>query len=121
MNILFYDALHITGAICLFLGLGGYAGVALIDATDEAKKKATKYFAIFHGVGLLLLLVAGFGALAKLNLGFPPWVMVKVVLWVFFGASMVLFKRIPQMAKIWILLVPAVGILAIYLGTYKPF
>lgn len=121
MTIVFYDVLHVFGAILLFIGLGGLGGLALVDVAPEAKKKARMLFVIFHGVGLLVLLVAGFGAIAKLGTGFPPWVFVKIGIWLFFGASLTLFKRVPHMAKIWLMLLPALGLAAAYLGNYKPF
>jgi hypothetical protein len=42
---------------------------------------------ITHGLGLLLVLVAGFGMLAKLGIhGVPTWAALKLIIWVALGA-----------------------------------
>lgn len=119
VSIVFYDALHVIGALLTFTGLGGLAALALSGSYDN--KAARVPFVMCHGIGLLILLVAGFGALAKLGVGFPPWVIVKLVLWLFLGASMTLFKRKAALAKTLVLVVIAAGVAAAYLGNFKPF
>ena len=66
-----YKIIHLTGISVLALGVGGMMA-------DGGKRKA---FAILQGVGLLVMLVSGFGLVAKLNAGFPPFVITKIILW----------------------------------------
>ena len=81
--------------------------------------KYNKGAAIGHGVGLLLILAAGFGLQAKMNLGFPTWLIVKMVIWVVFGACLVLAKRkVLKGAIAWIIVI-ALAVLAGYIGRMK--
>ncbi|HEX4953251.1 MAG TPA: hypothetical protein VF017_07650 [Thermoanaerobaculia bacterium] len=118
MSPVFYKLLHLLGVILLFLSLGGFALKAFAggSATEDGKKIA----AATHGLALLLLLVSGFGLLAKMQLGFPTWAWIKTGLWVILGGVGVAVRRMPWYAKLWWLLIPALGLLAAYLGVAKP-
>lgn len=116
MSYEFYKVLHVVGVVLLFLGLGS----ALIPA-ENGQNPYRRASLIFHGIGLVLLFVAGFGLLAKLQLGFPGWVIVKIVLWLVFGAMPVLAKRgVLQPVPAWTIAAVA-GALAAWLGVMKPF
>jgi hypothetical protein len=53
--------------------------------------------------------------------GLPGWVHAKIGLWVVLGALPIVAKRMPQHSgKLW-WAIPFFGILAAYLGVYKPF
>lgn len=120
MTVVFYDALHVIGAMMLFTGLGGLAALAM---SGNATHKARVVFVALHGLGLGILLVAGFGAMAKLGMGssFPLWIIIKIVLWLFLGASLTLFKRKAELGRVLVFVVLAAGLLAAFLGNYKPF
>lgn len=78
-------------------------------------------WAILHGVGLLLLLVAGFGALAKLGYKGPPgWAIGKLAIWLLLGAAPVIFKKAPQVAKAVVCALPLVALGAAALAVLKP-
>jgi len=85
MSLLFYKILHLAGVILLFLGLAS----ALMPKDTPHRGIGL----LFHGLGLVILLVAGFGLIAKLQIGFPWWVVVKLVLWLAFGAMPLIGKR----------------------------
>ena len=72
-----------------------------------------------HGIALVLLLVAGFGMQAKGGIdGFPLWMIAKIVIWIAFGAAIVLAKRKVIEGKVaWISMI-ALGSLAAYLGLF---
>jgi hypothetical protein len=112
MDPLAYKVLHLVGVMALFMGLG----MGLL--TDSSGRKPG---AMWHGIGLAVILVAGFGLLAKLKLGFPVWIIVKLVIWLLLGALPVLAKRgvVPVMAA-WIIAL-VLGLGAAYLGVYKSF
>ena len=113
MSYLFYKVLHLIGVICLFLGLGA----ALMPADTPKRNVGLR----FHGVGLLLLLVAGFGLVAKVIPGFPWWVIAKLVLWLGFGAMPLIGKRgLMPVPAAWGLAI-ACGVLAILLGVTHGF
>ncbi len=118
-SLLFYKVVHLVGFFIAFMGL---AGLLWAHAT-QADKKAKRPAMIFHGLGLLLALVGGFGMAARLGMmsGLPGWVHAKIGLWLLLGLVPLVAKRVPQhLQAIWWAL-PLVGLLAAYLGVYKPF
>ncbi|HAE19681.1 MAG: hypothetical protein L7U83_02400 [Akkermansiaceae bacterium] len=105
-----YKSIHFVGLIILFVGIG-----SLISA-DPKKPASFRLPAMIHGIGLLLILVSGFGLQAKLKLGFPVWMISKVVILLALGGSIALIKRkvLPPVAIY--LLVIFLGGIAAYLG-----
>ena len=74
-----------------------------------------------HGVALFVILVSGFGMLAKLGYGFPLWVWLKLVVWLLIGAAIALVRRLPEQATIFWFAIPLLGTVAAFLAIYKPF
>lgn len=104
-----YKVIHIVGLIALFLGIGGMlAG-------------GRKSFALLHGIGLLVVLVAGFGMQAKGNLGFPGWLIGKLAIWVVFAVLPVAYKRKAMPAAFILLGALVLGGLAAWLVVARPF
>ncbi|HRC84159.1 MAG TPA: hypothetical protein PK413_00965 [Thermoanaerobaculia bacterium] len=118
MSIELYKLLHLLGVVLLFFALGGFALRAF--SGGSASEDGRKIAAITHGVGLVLLLVSGFGLLARYGLGFPTWAMVKVGIWLLLGGAIALLRRMPWYAAIWWVVVPLLGLTAAYLGIFKP-
>lgn len=116
----FYKILHLGGIFMIMLGLGAH----LLNVTQGGDKKfaGRKLVGIFHGVGLLVTFVAGFGLMARLGYfsNWPTWIFGKIGVWLFFGAAMVVYRKIKAPAFVSWLLTLGVGILAIYLAQYKP-
>jgi len=121
MSLEFYKILHISGLILLFFGLSSALTVKMVGVnfTGSVKKMAF----ITHGVGLLLLLVGGFGMLARLGItgGLPNWVLAKLGVWLLLGGAVALAKRKGQWGTPLMVLFVALGILATWLGITKPF
>jgi hypothetical protein len=109
----FYRLLHIVGVLMLFLGLGG------MFASEAGK--APKLFAALHGIGLLLMVVAGVGYVHKKPLAWDSWLFAKIACWVLMGALPVLVKRgvVPRVGAI--VLALAIGATAAWLAQAKPF
>jgi hypothetical protein len=110
-----YKVLHLLGIFGVLLALG--AGAALGAQLDNATRRRNS---LLHGLGLLLILVSGFGMLAKGNLGFPGWVMAKLVIFLLVGALPVWMRRrnAPGMMTLISLIVV---FLAGLLATLRPF
>ena len=72
MSPAFYSILHLVS----LLVLTGYTFYAFAAPPDTKKRVM-----IVTGVASLLALVAGFGLQAKLQIGFPGWLIVKLVCW----------------------------------------
>lgn len=92
----FYKVLHILGLVLTFSSLIGFALLLIRGATLEGS--ARKLIFISHGIGLLLLLVSGFGLLARLNIisDWPTWIYYKLGIWIIAGALISVFKKKPQ-------------------------
>ncbi len=122
MSLEFYKVLHILAILVLFTAMGGLAMVTLRGGTDEEMKAARKPLMIAHGVALLVIFVAGFGLMAKLEMmgsSWPKWIFGKLGVWVVLGGATALVKR--PMGNAWYLLLPIVGGIGAWLAVTKPF
>lgn len=124
MDPLLYKVLHLTGLAMVLLPLGG---LMLYSVTNPEPLPAQqrRLVAMTHGIGMLLILVAGFGWLAKSGMGDPStwggWVYAKLAIWLFFGAALALLRRARNLAAIMWFLLPLVVLIAAYLAIFKPF
>ncbi len=112
----FYLVLHVAGLVLLTLSLGG-----MIAQRQASVDSRPKILLVFHGLGLFLLLLAGFGMLARLSIGFPwpLWIWVKVTLWLLLGAFPSLSKRFD--AGLGWYITAILLVLAAAMGVLKPF
>lgn len=108
-----YRLLHVVGVVMLFLGLGG------MFASEAGR--TPRLFSVLHGVGLLLMLIAGIGFAHKSGLGWPNWMLAKIAIWVLIGALPALIKKgvVPRAGAV--LLVLPLAAAAIWLAQAKPF
>lgn len=118
MDLFAYRLLHLAGVIFLFTALGGSL---LAHREGAAGAAARKLAGITHGLALLVIVISGFGALAKLGLAMPGWAWAKLVIWLLLGASPVLVRKRPDLVKVWWWLLPLLGVAATWLARYKPF
>ena len=116
-----YRLIHILSIMLMFTALGGLllASRARVD-TGVSRKTA----GMTHGIALILILVSGFGALARLGFSnpasWPTWVWIKALIWLAFGGVIVLIRRSPSAATLLWWILPVLGGLAAYLALYKP-
>jgi hypothetical protein len=114
----FYNVLHIVGIILVFMALGA----ALLHAGNGGTREqnpSRKPVAGLHGLGLLLILIAGFGMLAKRQLmvdGLPGWIHPKLLVWLLLGAAPALIMRKPGSVSVLWVVVPLLGAVAAYFG-----
>jgi len=118
MSYTFYKFIHLAGVMLVFLAYGGVIAQAMTRNFDA---RVRKFGAIMSGVGLLLLLVGGFGMQAKLHLGFPGWVIAKIVIWFVLGGMVALINRKPELGRVWWWLTLILGLTAAIFGIQKPF
>lgn len=117
----FYKILHLTGLILLFSGLMGLLMIKMTAGQITGPTK--KLIFISHGVGLLFILVSGFGLLARLGLvrELPQWIYIKLAIWLYFGAAVALVQRkAEKLGKPLYLMFLVVFILAASVAIYKP-
>lgn len=108
-----YKVIHIIGIASVLTSL-----CIRMYVTDNSLKKAS---ALIHGLGMVAILVGGFGLLARLGIdGFPGWVWAKLVIWLAFGGFFALVKRKVSPLGVWLSLIALTGVSA-SLAIYKPF
>ena len=117
-----YKILHLTG---IFLLTSGVVGMLVLAWSGHQIAGKVKTFAfITHGVGLLFMLVSGFGLLARMGImhgaGFPTWIYIKLAIWLIMGGIIALIKRKGQLGWPMYFLLLAIFITAAYVGVYKP-
>jgi len=116
-----YKLIHLVGVLMLFLSVGGL--ILFATQSGDRKHPWRKVLLATHGIGIILVLVAGFGLLARIGIfwPWPGWVAVKVAVWLIFAALPAIIARNPSLTKILWWTAVALGALAAYLAGYKPF
>jgi hypothetical protein len=118
-----YNVVHILGIALLMTALGGMA-LHSVNGGLRRDNRARGLVAALHGLGALLVLVGGFGMLARLGFRhgamFPGWLLVKLAVWVVLGVAVALPYRSPRLARPMLLVVPLLAGLAAYMAIYKP-
>ncbi len=120
MSYLTYKFLHLAGILVLFVTAGGVALYAANGGTKEGNT-ARAWVSVLHGLSLVVILVSGFGLVARIESGFAPWVWAKFALWFVLGSFALLPLRRQSLGMPFYFLVPALGMVAAYLALFKPF
>jgi hypothetical protein len=119
----FYNVVHIVGIILLMSALGG-AAVRAMTAGAAETPSIRRLLAVLHGLGAFLVLLGGFGMLARLGImhggSFPGWVWVKLLLWTLLAVAVILPRKRPDLARPLLLALPLLGGLAAFMAIYKP-
>lgn len=113
MSIQLYRFLHLFSVIMLAAVTFG----ALAAPLPEHRRRALMWSGIFA----LIALVTGFGMLARLDLGFPGWVIVKIACWLGLAALPGLAFRRPQQVSTLRLLMEIAVLLAVWMAIFRPF
>jgi hypothetical protein len=116
-----YKNIHLLGVFMVLVALGGVLLHHILGGVRDHPWR--KPVAMTHGIGLLLVLLGGFGMLARLGFHWPwpGWVFAKLVIWVIFGTLSALVARSTTLAQpLWWITIILAG-LAAYLALYKPF
>ena len=118
-----YKVIHLVGVLVLFSVLGG-AMVHAINGGTASTNAARRAMTVLHGTGLLVILVAGFGLVARLDLlsgGVPGWVIGKLVIWLLAGLLLTVPRQRPALARPILLAgLPILAAAAAWLAVYKP-
>jgi hypothetical protein len=118
-----YKLIHLAGIFMVLLALAAMSIHALRGGT-RAGDPHRRALAIAHGTGIFLILLGGFGMLARLGIvqgGLPGWILAKLGIWAILGAAMALAYRGRTLARLTLLAVPALAVLAAAFALYKPF
>ena len=113
-----YKVLHIAGVFFLLFSLASY-----IVLSQNSLEKGKKLASIFHGISLFIVLLGGFGLLARLGItgsDWPAWVWMKLIVWILLGLSLYIIKKIPSISHVMWFVIPILAIISVYLAVYKP-
>ena len=120
MSYEFYKIAHLLGIFLLTSGLMGVFFTVWAGSPLQGKVKSASF--ALHGTGLLIMLVSGFGLLARMGLvgAMPTWVYLKLGLWAFFAVAVSVLKRKGHLGMPLYLLLLAGYFCAAYIGVIKP-
>ena len=121
MSIAVYKLIHIFSIMLLFTAFGGLLLAARAGVETGVSRKLA---GITHGIALLLILISGFGALARIGMSnpaiWPAWLWIKALIWLALGAVVVVIKRSPRLAPALWWILPLLGGIAAYLALKNP-
>ena len=113
-----YKIMHLLGVFMVLAALFGWT----INYYNGGEKQnpAKKILGITHGIGLVLILIGGFGLLARINQSvLQLWVSLKLSIWFIFGFyTLLLHKRILKPNVSWFVIL-GLATSAIYVVQYK--
>lgn len=112
MSPTFYSILHVVSVLVLT----GYTFYAFAAAPETRKRVLA-----ITGTASLLALVAGFGLQAKLAVGWPGWLFVKIVCWLGLSALAGIGYRRRGAAGTLAIVASALVVVAVVLVYTKPF
>jgi uncharacterized membrane protein SirB2 len=114
MDPAYYKILHVFS----LLVLTAWTFAAFAHPAPETRKQAL----IVTGIASLLMLISGFGLLAKLYAGhFPAWVIVKLVCWLVFSALAGVAYRRPHLRSTLALVGFSALLVALVMVYARPF
>jgi hypothetical protein len=118
-----YKLIHIFGILLLLFWLGALYFQAAEERMHGVGRRR-RLHGIAHGAALLIILVGGFGLLARLGVtegfGWPWWVWGKIAIWVLLGVIPLAIKKSLTLKRSLWFGAPILGAAAAYLAIYKP-
>lgn len=118
-----YRLVHLFGIIMLFVVLGGLSYGATRSEAGRGGVSPRVAMAL-HGAALFIVLLGGFGLLARLGvvhgMDWPGWVWAKLGIWLLAGAAVVVPRRRPEWAPALFVALPLLGGIAAWLAIFKP-
>ena len=118
-----YRFIHLFGIFALIVTLGAAAMHGLKGGTRKDNPWRMQ-LGTAHGVALFLILLGGFGMLARLGMaqgGLPNWIYIKLVIWLIFGGALTAAYKGKAAAMRVLIFTPLLGLLAAMTAWYKPW
>jgi hypothetical protein len=108
-----YKLVHLVG---IFVLLSGVAGLWTLELFSDSAgyAKARKGLMAMHGIAIFVVLFGAFGTLARLGIDFPwpPWIWLKIGIWVVLGGLPALLSRSSGASKVLFLIAPLLAAVA---------
>jgi hypothetical protein len=123
MSYIAYKLIHFLGIFTMISALAA-AGMHILRGGTRSNDPWRRKLLAAHGVAAFLILVGGFGMMARLGIVhglFPGWIMVKIGIWVVLGGSIALTYRGRRFAGPLLIVVPVLAVAAAATAIYKPF
>lgn len=119
-----YKVLHVLGIILTFMALSGIY-LYVMGGKSHKENPHRKLLAALHGMGLFIILLGGFGMMARLNFDhgapWPNWIRAKFALWFLLGGLLMVPIRLPALTKPIYFALPLIGTAVAYIAVFKPF
>lgn len=118
-----YKLTHLFGIFVLIITLVLPCMHLLMGGT-RADFPRRRTLTIVHGVASFLVLLGGFGMLARLGIvqsGLPNWILAKLTIWLVLSAALTLALRTTAGARAVLVGTPLLALLAAAVAIYKPF
>ena len=118
-----YKLIHFLGIFALLITLTA-ACMHVLRGGTRADNPHRRTLGAVHGIAVFLILLGGFGMLARLGIvqgGLPTWIWLKLVIWVMLGFALMVIYRGVRFARPLMIAVPLFALLAAAIALYKPF
>ena len=118
-----YKLTHLFGIFVLLITLV-LPFMHLLHGGTRADFPRRRSLALTHGAASFLVLLGGFGMLARLGIvqdGLPTWILLKLTVWLVLSAALALALRTTAAARAVLLAAPLLALLAAGIAIYKPF
>ena len=114
-----YKVVHLLGIFLTLCGIGGL-WVLAVTSSPTADRSPRRLLLATHGIALLLVLVGGFGMLARLGItgAWPLWIWIKMAVWLALAALPVLLRRSAARAQPLYYLAPILAAIAAWAAIF---
>lgn len=113
-----YKVVHYLGIFVLITVLSATLARSAKEGLNSDPWR--KRLGMIHGIALFLILLGGFGMLARLEVGFPLWIVAKLAVWVV-AAGLIAARKSADWSARALVLLPLLAVLAGWLAYTKPF
>ena len=118
-----YKLIHFFGMFTLVVVLAA-ASMHVMRGGRRADNPYRRTFGIAHGIASFMILLGGFGMLARLGIvqgGLPGWVIAKLAIWALASGAIAFVYRGPGIARALLFSMPILVVIAAAIALYKPF
>ncbi len=118
-----YKLIHFLGIFTL-LGALVAAAMHVLRGGTRADDRYRRWLLSLHGVAAFLIVLGGFGMLARMGVlhgALPGWAVAKLVIWVVAAGLVALPYRGRALARVVLVTLPIVLLAAAATALYKPF